>query len=104
MNIDKIDSLFAPSASCLSTLQEDVVACLFILKDCWPTEEILLTLNEAQNVFDSSLETPCTMVYEKCKNTLLELFKRLDDVGLDDAFFNLLIARRYLKTVLNKTQ
>lgn len=102
MNIEKIDSLFTPITGCLNALQDDVAACFSILKDCWKTEEILATLKETEVIFNASLENHCIGACEKCRQVLLEIFKRLDDVGLDQAFFSLLTARRDLKNLLNK--
>ena len=97
MNIETIDSLFKASKCCFYSMKEDILPSLSILKSLWQDKKISSAINKAKMTLDKSLEAGCMGACRKCRNTALEIFKCLGNVGLEQIFLNLIIERQHLK-------
>jgi len=81
----------------LSSIREDITASLSILKILWRDKKIASTVNKTIDFFDQCVEATCTDACKQCHHIFFGIVQHLNKVGLEQAFFNLLVERQYLK-------
>jgi len=81
----------------LSSIREDIIASLSILKILWKDKKIASAANKAIDFFDQPVETTCEDACKQCHHIFLGIVKHLNEAGLEQVFFNLLLERQYLK-------
>jgi len=97
VNKNLINRFLTNSHCPLSSVNEDIIASLSVLKRLWRDRKIVSAVNKAMAFFDQYTEVACEDACKQCNHIISEIVKHLHKVGLDQVFFNLLIERRYVK-------
>jgi hypothetical protein len=97
MNKDLIDHFSINSHCPLSSVNEDIIASLSILKRLWRDKKVVSAVNKAITFFDPSVKVTCEDACKQSNRIISEIVKHLHKAGLDQVFLNLLVERQYVK-------
>jgi hypothetical protein len=102
MNKDLIDHFLISPHCPLSSVNEDIIASLSILKRLWRDKKVVSAVDKTIAFFDPSVKVTCEDACKQCNRIILEIVKHLHKAGLDQVFFNLLVERQYVKNNLQQ--